>query len=708
MRTIVTASNRLALCLFGTVAVASLAHCGGGSDAGPGSSGGSVTDGGGPLPDATSSSGAACTPKTCEATANCGTYDDGCGNNLSCAGACTCTPNDFEQVCPPRPCETVAGCTDGTCVYAPVTCGTGNDQQTCAPVPCTGEECGNVATAAGEDDKIYACGGHVCAAVTAYCDPKATVSGGVISYQNVCIAPPKTGCGTCGLGTTSCNAQTDRFLCDGVPVPVLENGGTVECDSTTAASSFVYMDALYTQNNSNGSKARPWKTYAEALQDAQARNARGIVIGGSPVFTAPLEVTSGIGVYGGFGLSPDFTPEPTQRPKWDVPATAIANDVLVGVKAKNVTAGTALFHLQIVTADLVTDAGASLGTPGASNVGVWVEDSNGLRLDDMLITTGRAGDGRPGAAGTTGDPGKPGNVLTPGGPGASCVASVPECTTRSSGPQGTACGAGGVSVPQYAFDGNGHSAETPDDGGRGGASVRVPVGCPGFAPGPGLSGVNGTPGPEGGNGAGGPRPALGLAGIEATTGGDGSVGGVGSVGSGGGGGGGLDAPNCQGSYPGGYGGGTGGNGCGGLGAAGGGAGGVALGVALVGTSRTLLVTGGSITSGHAGVGGSGGAGGTGGNGGTGSPGGFAPSPYTREGGKGGNGGQGGRGGHGGGGGGGDSFAIACASAEATVSFGESPQLASGAAGVPGASPGNAGTMGMAGTTLTCMVTVAPD
>lgn len=703
MRTVVTASlhrsGRLAACLFGTVAVVGLAHCGG-NDAGPGSSGGAVTDGGSSgLPDAGGSSGAACTPKTCADTANCGTYDDGCGTNLSCAGACTCTANDFEQVCPPRPCETVAGCTNGTCVYAPVTCGTGADQQTCAPVPCTGEECGNVATAPGQDDKIYACGGLVCAAVTAYCDPKGTVTGGVVSYQNVCVDPPQTGCGTCGLGTTSCNGATDRFLCDAVPVPVLENGGTVECDSTTFASSFVYMDVLYTQNNSNGSKTRPWKTYADALLDAQARNARGIVIGGSPVFTAPLEVTSGIGIYGGFGLSPEFTPEPTQRPKWDVPASAVANNVLVGVRAKSVSSGTALFHLQIVTADLVADAGAPQGTPGASNVGVWVEDSNGLRLDDMLITTGKAGDGKPGAAGVDGSPGNPGAFYNVGGPGASCAASVPACNTNpGNGALGGQCGLGGQAVPNLVVYGNGHALNVYD-GGRGGTTGNVCV-----VPGAGEPGVKGEPGAPGGNGAGGPRATLLDSGVAATTGGPGTAAGFGSVGSGGG---------SSGAYfcgatgiAGQFGGGGGGNGCGGYGAQGGGAGGMALGVAMVGSSHTLLVSGGTITSGSAGTGGDGGNGGFGGEGGPGGP--STPGALGIPSGRGGQGGTGGRGGHGGGGGGGDSFAIACTSADATVSFGASPQLASGAAGLPGASLGNVGAAGTAGTTLTCTVAALPD
>ncbi|RYZ65356.1 MAG: hypothetical protein EOP08_07165, partial [Proteobacteria bacterium] len=122
-------SGRVAASVLGALTVLGLAHCSSSSDGGaPAGSSGSTSDASGSgSPDGASSSGGSCTPKTCAETTDCGTYDDGCGGSLSCTGTCSCTPNDFESVCPPRPCETLAGCTEGKCAYQPVTCGDAAD-----------------------------------------------------------------------------------------------------------------------------------------------------------------------------------------------------------------------------------------------------------------------------------------------------------------------------------------------------------------------------------------------------------------------------------------------------------------------------------------------------------------------------------------------------------------------------------------------------
>lgn len=767
-----TLTSRHVAITLGVLLAGTLVHCGGESSNGngngnnnndndggssglPGSSSGQTSSGGG---DGGGKDGAACTAKTCAETEQCGSYDDGCGGTIRCEASCRCTANDFETTCPPRPCEVVSGCLNQVCQYSAVACGAAGAERACAPVACDGEGCGNVATTAGDDQKLYACGGSVCAAM--YCDPTATVTDGVVSYQNRCVPPPAAGCGSCGLGASSCNQTTDRFDCAAVPVPVVEAGGVLECDSTVAGSSFVYVDVEYTQGASDGSRQRPYTTYTEALNAAQQRNARGIVIAGSPVFTDPLSVINGISVYGGFDAAPDFVPNRVQRPKWTIPATARQGTLLRGAVARDITLGTALYHLEISTERILTREQGQ----GVSNVGLWAENATALQLVEMIVHAGDAADGEDGADGVAGSPGGPGGAPAPGSPGASCAGAVGACTLNVVPFKGLACGSGGAVIAGASLNQAGRSGAPVSDNAVYGANnvmPGAPVGvgqqstpscafsAPAFctnvqagaqcrdtvctsanartggAPGasqdedgcggqPNLT-TEGQPGIQGADAAAKPGAAAGnrtrIDGVQVAVqprvaGGNGEHGGRAT---GGGAGGGyihdcMNDPNL-----GGAGGGGGGLGCGGTGGGAGAAGGFSMAIAVVGASQNLRLRNCVLTAGDGGNGGDAGAGGAGGGGGTGGIGAAGqavgtPGTFGKKGGNGGRGGNGGKGGDGAPGAGGDSFAVWCATSSMNVSRDAATTTTPGVGGQAGESPSVVGNPGLANAVGNCAIT----
>ncbi|MEB2313735.1 MAG: hypothetical protein OZ921_06510 [Sorangiineae bacterium] len=695
-----------------------LVNCGGGDDSrAPGSNSDAgdagSTDGSNP---ADGSDGSSCQPKTCADTDQCGTYDDGCGGTLSCQAACKCTPDDFEVTCPTRPCEVTAGCVNHVCQYAPVRCGAAGAEQACAPVDCTGDGCGEIATAAGDESKLYPCGGSVCKDVAFYCDPHPSVKDGKPVYENRCVPPPREGCGACGLGASSCDDATDRFACREVSIPVAEGGGTLECDSTAAASTFIYVDAEYTGGGSDGSRARPYTSYVAALGAAEARNARGIVIAGSPVFTDALVVKNGISVYGGFDASPGFEPNRAQRPRWVIPASAVAGNKLVGGTARDIVDGTVLYHLDVETADATGENGGQ----GISNFALWVQDSTALRLEEVKVRAGAGSAGKAGVDGRPGDGGTDGNGPEPGLPGSGCTtscflsASPPGTQPVQSAPpaaNGNKCGAGGRSASNE-YNGTagkaGNANRTTRDLG-GGTDPLVfaggVAGTPAFdnsscnlstTPTPGSPGHVGVAGSNGSDASGGARPVLSASGVGSAAIKSGSNGEMGTWGSGGGAGG-LYEDGCM-NDPnyGGDGGGAGGPGCGGALGTGGGAGGLSVAIALVGSSQNLVVKASTITSsagGPGGAAGSGGAGGVAGRGAIGGAGVGGGSAVSAAGGKGGDGGPGGRGGHGGGGAGGSSYGVWCEATTMNVTRDSATTVTAGAAGAIGASAGNPGAQG---------------
>lgn len=617
----------------------------------------------------------ACVPSTC-AELGCGMHPDGCGGTLSCTEGCDCTPDDFETACPERPCETLAGCEAGRCTYAPVTCGA-----TCAPSTCTGDDCGLLCTEAGCDQGLYPCGGGTCAGVSQYCDPAPTSVGGVLSYQNRCVAPPTDGCGTCELGRRSCDDAQDRFTCADISVPVSAEGGIVECDSSVAGSTFIYVDNQFAGANSDGSRAAPYRTYDDALAAAVSRRSRGIVIAGSPVFTTPMVVEDGVSVYGGFGAGPRFDPDSDARPVWRVGSDHYDRTAnrLVGAVARSITRGTVLSRLRIETTDIPTLAE---GGRGATNVALLARSAGGLSLEDVELSAGAAGAGSTGddgAAPTAALDGRRATGRTPGLPGPSCASIT--CTLQASAriarQDSNQCGHGAFgAAPGFQWfapnRGNPGSANGQVAGGTAGTNSGNPsAGCNSSrddttAGGPGA---NGAAGSDGGNGTAGSRGELSAEGVWRTGDGtNGQPGAAGTFGGGGGAGGGLYDSCFNDPRYGGHGGGGGGPGCGGDFGRGGGGGGASIGLAASGSAGITL----ERTTIRAGAGGDGGGAGAGSAGGAGGGGetnvqaiciptenGAEGQTCNRTGGRGGDGGRGGRGGAGGGGAGGDSVAVYC-------------------------------------------------
>jgi hypothetical protein len=680
------------------------AGCGGTGASGKG-------DGGPPGEDSSTPDG--CEPATCTSLGeNCGSFEDGCGGMITCTSGCACTDANFETECPQRPCRTLAGCDGGECQYEPVTCG----GSTCGPQDCSGIGCDAICSQDGCDTGVYPCGDALCAEVTQYCDPAPMAEGGEVVYQNVCVGPPQAGCGTCGLGARGCDTDADAFGCEDIPVPVLDSGGEVECDSTAEASTFLYVDTEYAGGESDGSRERPFATFAAAESAANARNARGIVIAGSPTFTEPLTVADGVSLYGGYGRAPEFHPDAEQRPTWQIGAGQYDADTnhLIGATAEGITIPAVLHHITITTADL---GDMNDGTAGATNIALLADDSGALALDDVELDAGNAGAGVGGVDGAS---------LGPAGDGGDANGRLPGsapsvCGNSCTAPNGEACGTGGTGCdPNNGFcdgsrgddgaagDASGSDAAT---GGDGGASWSDTTSCPtsmfdvmnGF---PGLStsgtaGDDGTPGSAGDVGADGHWiPGNGT---------DGSAGTMGSWGGGGGAGGVAEGrPCCCVSKAGGDGGGGGAPGCGGNEATGGGGGGASIGLVVTGAPITIARS--TIGSGQAGDGGEAAEGGAGGSGGEGAPGetvdnneGSDPNYHAGRGGSGADGGDGGRGGHGGGGAGGDSVAVYCVGATVdTTDTALSPGSAgSGGDGVPDALDSLVGPDGTAVETKGC-------
>lgn len=670
-------------------------HCGGStSEGGPASTQGAEDSGTSP---------GQCAPKACTDTEQCGTYDDGCGGTVRCEAKCSCNDSNFETVCPQRPCEVVAGCSAGQCTYVPITCG----NSLCKPITaCAGDECGNVATAAGQTDRLYSCNGKICADAKQYCDPVATVVDGKATFKNQCMTGRVPSCGSCGLGTASCDATKDRFACVDIPVPTASGGGTIECDDSVAGSTFIYVDAQYTGSSpSDGSRKRPFTTYAAAVAAAQARNSRGVVIGGSPTFTETLVVQNGISVYGGFDgfdATVPFGANPTHRPKWSAPTTGLTDNRLVGARAEGITKATALYHVAITTPDLASNANGV----GASNIGLLATGSTALTIVDSEITAGAAGSGVAGADGVTRTDvqrnGKNASGRVPGGSGTACAIGC-TVTTLPEGQDSNVCGYGGkarwgynAQNKSYQEAVSGNPGTKTGSGGSGGLNA-FPNGCSlNRNPTVGEPGTDGSDGPGGSNGGAGIVRGLdGTGKIDQLPSMDGTAGTNGTSGAGGGGGGGALDDCMNEAKVGGNGGGGGGGGCGGDFGRGGGNGGLSIGLAVI-ASNGFALRGTKVTSSSGGSGGNGGKGQVGGTGGAGESAALCPSGYNDSypgkcGGKGGKGGKGGNGGHGGGGAGGNSYALYCNGTTTLVR--ENVTLTPGPAGLGGTSSGTAGSAG---------------
>ena len=641
-----------------------------------------------------------CTPMTCaDLGAVCGTFDDGCRGTVECLEACICTDETYETDCPDRACETATGCDGGICAYSPISC--------------AGTDCLCLAGGCVDGD-LRSCGDRVCAGQ--YCDPLPLMEDGRVTFRNQCVNTAGGPCGTCGLGLRSCDTETDAFVCDDIEVPDIDPD-MVECDSTLPGSTFVFVDPAYTGTDPDGSRQRPYLTADEGIEAAAARNARGVIIGGSPTFTTRPDFQSGVSVYGGYGNYPEFVADRDQRPAWEIGEEYLEDGRLVGVMIRSIDRATILGHLAFRTASIAGVAGSG----SASNYGLYVDNAPSLKLLRVNVEAGGAGHGTDGEDGIT-PLVDPGSMNGWAGQDSVCLTQVGYCwgiySAGGYSASGGNCawntlglclspagGTGGMTyMGPYLYSQDGQEGASGAAGGAGGNWSAIPQ----VAGNPGSNGTNaflidpvhGAPGPVLDNFVDGYIIPLGR-------GEDGMDGRAGGGGGGGGSGGayhleaGGDTHTC---ITGSGGGGGGAGGCGGTAGTGGGPGGYSVGL-LVQNSSGAVLEDCDVRAGDGGRGGDGGLGGAGGLGGTGGEAGRIQSVTecpdcagiydcaVQLGGAGGDGGRGQNGGDGGGGAGGSSIGVFC---DGTVVTAEgSTTFSAGTPGMGGMSGGEAGNSGLA-------------
>ncbi len=409
------------------------------------------------------------------------------------------------------------------------------------------------------------------------------------------------------------------------------------CDGIDGDWNRAIFVAPFGNDGNEGSRARPVRTIQQGI--ALAVDAGKDVYIQEGVYAGPVEVVSGVNIWGGYG----FNWRRSNTASVIIVSGYDASDVArfggaPAVIAVGITARAVLSHVE-VEAQAAIDAGTSA-------MGLWVEDSPGFEFLHSLVFVGDGAAGLNGAVGAPGLVGGNGVVGTAGCESSTIACS--SCNRPRGGNGGTrwCAGSGGRGGDAgHPSDGNAQAGATGSGGAAGGAAASGDLAGGGV----GAAGQNGVDGSHGAAGL-----ALGTlreGRWEAPQGGEGEQGG-GGAGGGGGGGGGGGTRGCD-SWGGG-GGGGGSGGCGGYGGFGGGGGGSAIGLVVLGAAPRVEHN--DFRIGKGGSGGMGGAGGIGGRGGEGAAGGSGQDDSGR-GGAGGAGGRGGLGGWGGGGGGGLSVGI---------------------------------------------------
>jgi hypothetical protein len=403
-----------------------------------------------------------------------------------------------------------------------------------------------------------------------------------------------------------------------------------------------------------GSKERPFKTLAKAVEKAKSLQAKSLrvrpVYACAEIFTEPLTIDARIELYGGLDCNKDWSYTNNLT-------TLTAEADKVPLTLTNETNDAKVVDFSIVAKD-----GESAGS---SSIAV-IADRAKARFERCEIT---AGNGAAGALGATPSdnigPQDPKDLAIAGNDGkAACPASATSPTLGGDLKQNMFClgdsigGNGGSGDLNQGFPGGVYpvAEERTALGGVGQATVDTTLKCnvDANADPKGGRGSNGVSGNVGLDGEGAKDAALGMIDVSGYNGPPGMDGRNGLAGQGGGGGGGAKgkASACFGAS----GGGGGVGGCGGRGGKGGGSGGSSIGIISLTAPRLTLdmVT---LKVGNGGSGGDGGDGQPGGSGGRGGTGGLG-SGGTANACTGGDGGSGGTGGKGGGGRGGHSIGIA--------------------------------------------------
>lgn len=427
-------------------------------------------------------------------------------------------------------------------------------------------------------------------------------------------------------------AGTDGVATDDVIVRVLED-----------ADQAVFVDGERGDDTADGSMTTPFRTIAAAVQSSTGRDVYVRSVGTYDTTAAPVELTDGMSLYGGFD-------ENWMR---DTDTRAVIDGAAISIRATG-SSERWLSAIEVSAAD---------ASPGNNSAGVVVEDAGAVHLLDSRIVGGDGGDGVDGGSG-----GRSSGVFVDGAAEVRIERSTVNAGRGGAGGDGVAVDAS-VGAAPYGANASGRDAGIGGGsgaaaGGRGGDGGNTSGGS--SAPGGGAGGSGGSPDGEPGQGGNGGNGGVGGDGGDGVvTADDGSTvpiglqgrsGGSGSSGTGGSGGGGGNGPLLV-DGGGGGGGGAGGNAT--NGAAPGGGGGGSIGLWTIGVERLVVVE--SLIAG--GRGGAGGLGalaspaGMGGDGGRGAAGVDGLLADGGDGGGGGGGGAGGTGGQGGGGAGGPSYGM---------------------------------------------------
>jgi hypothetical protein len=385
-------------------------------------------------------------------------------------------------------------------------------------------------------------------------------------------------------GDTATSAETgDGATCDGAAAPS-------DAPCVISETYGVFVSPVGSDGNV-GTRAAPLLTIGHGMDLAKAAGKRVYVCGGS--FGESLVVNpsrDGVNVYGGFdcgtwtyGAANRVTVDPSQ------PGYAL--------KVEGLVKGAAF-------QDLEFDAPrASLANPGQSSIAVFVNGSQQVTFERVVMVAGNGTDGAAGASGQGHGDGGPGsgasnwygtppaytelngNDATSGSAGSQKVCACGDATSSAGGQGGAGPGdAGqipGPGLPSYGGDaGTGASGHNGSACGAGGSPVMSGVDGP-AAPASSPSSLPGT------ISASGWTPANGGPGADGQPGQGGGGGGDGPAGVGGGGGGAC-------------------GGCGGAGGKAGGGGGSSI--ALLSYLSAVTLVGCSLTANNAGNGGAGGDG----------------------------------------------------------------------------------------------------
>lgn len=408
------------------------------------------------------------------------------------------------------------------------------------------------------------------------------------------------------------------------------------CDGIDGDESQSVFVATYGDDANPGTKSLPKASVGAAIEEAAATGKTWVLVEES-LYDGGFELVDGVNLAGGYGFG------------WrrDGRAKTTIRGGNPSIRATNISSRTLVM-------DLTVEGGT--GEPGQTAVGILVEGSTGLVLQNLRVTGGRGGagaSGDTGARGTTGNRGSNGENAPPDSGTLGCrnqdSSDAPSVGPGAEPACGSDVGRGGAGGRSGKGSSSGQSGQrAPDSGGEGGNGGGQSTA--GFKGQDGPSGSSGAPGAGGGSG--GQFDGWQWLGESGQAGEDGTPGKGGGGGGGGGGGKEFGFWTCD-SW-GGAGGGGGSGGCGGAGGEGGGHGGASVAVMLLESDITIRNC--QIYGGAGGAGGSGGGGGQGGTGGDGGTGGNSEE-NSGKGGAGGRGGTGGRGGEGGGGAGGPSIGL---------------------------------------------------